>query len=391
MLASLYKRDSKGKIRVWSVTTDGPAICVSHGVLDGKIQIKTTYAEPKNVGKANATTAEEQAVLEAQAKWLHQVNIEDYAPQVDLAGRQIRPMLALDYHKDAHRLDWDKTVAQPKLDGFRMLAGRRHKYVYDQFTTMTRKGELLEVDHLDVILKLLFKTVNDISPEPCLALDGELYLHGLPLNTISSYAKRYQKGKTEQLCYYVFDLVIPNMPFRGRAAILKRAFNRLHERHRRLDRQLVLVEHQFVTPETLKEYMDMCLFDGYEGVMLRNVDSEYELDKRSAGLIKYKHFYDDEFKIVSAWKDKDGCIMFTCTTQKGRQLACGTIPAESQEFDCTPKMPKAERKHMMFNAQDYVGKYLTVKYQQLTYPRQVPLFPVGLAIRDCDDEGNPLN
>ena len=47
--------------------------------------------------------------------------------------------------------------------------------------------------------------------------------------------------------------------------------------------------------------------------------------------------------------------------------------------------------HQFFeHPEDYVGKWLTVSYQKRYKDSKLPQFPVGKAIRDCDDKGNPL-
>ena len=49
---TLYKKDSKGKIRTWSIQTDGPQIKQLSGILGSdKLVEHTKDAKPKNVGK----------------------------------------------------------------------------------------------------------------------------------------------------------------------------------------------------------------------------------------------------------------------------------------------------------------------------------------------------
>ena len=50
-----------GKAKQWSVWSEGDKVVVEHGKLGGKLQVKTTTCKPKNVGRANETTAEQQA------------------------------------------------------------------------------------------------------------------------------------------------------------------------------------------------------------------------------------------------------------------------------------------------------------------------------------------
>ena len=66
-MKTLYKKDSKGKVRQWDVSVSDSTITVSSGLLDGKKTSQVTACKGKNIGKANETSPEEQALLEAQA------------------------------------------------------------------------------------------------------------------------------------------------------------------------------------------------------------------------------------------------------------------------------------------------------------------------------------
>ena len=71
-LNPLYKRDSKGKVRVWQIQVGSDneniaGIRSTSGLVDGeKITSVWNMSVPKNIGRANATTAKTQAEFEAQ-------------------------------------------------------------------------------------------------------------------------------------------------------------------------------------------------------------------------------------------------------------------------------------------------------------------------------------
>lgn len=387
---TLYIRDSKGKERQWSVRTDGADIIVSHGIVGGKITEKVTTAKGKNIGKSNETTPEEQAILEAQSKWNKQVDREDYHWDIDKAGLQLRPMLALDYLKVPHRVRWDQAVAQPKLDGLRLTVGNRFVpggYVEGEFEMLTRKGEVYQVPHLVHPCDLLLREVNKIVDGRCLALDGEVYIHGLPLQHIVSRAKKYKKGLTEQLEFHVFDLVIPGMTFGERSGVLEEAYMNYPES---LVPIIMVSSNPVSCEDDLKYIHGIYSENGYEGAMIRHIDSQYAIAQRSPDLFKYKEFYDDEFQIVDVWEDKNGNAMFTVEAKVGAKLSCDDhVVKESYTFDVTPKRTHDERKEMLGTKGYYIGQWLTVKYQSLSEDH-IPIFPVGLAIRECDEEGNPI-
>ena len=68
-LKTLYKVDTTGKIRQWTVNVNNDTFWTEQGQVDGKIVVnKPTFTTPKNEGRSNATTAEEQALLEDHFK-----------------------------------------------------------------------------------------------------------------------------------------------------------------------------------------------------------------------------------------------------------------------------------------------------------------------------------
>ena len=68
----LYTKQGN-KLRQWQCFADGAEVVVIHGQVGGKQVEKRYTAEPKNQGRANATTVEEQALLEAEAKVVKQL------------------------------------------------------------------------------------------------------------------------------------------------------------------------------------------------------------------------------------------------------------------------------------------------------------------------------
>ena len=71
----MYKRDTKGKLRIWTVeygfdSDDVAGTRTIAGLVDGqKVTSEWNMSVAKNVGKANGTTAKTQAISEAQSSW----------------------------------------------------------------------------------------------------------------------------------------------------------------------------------------------------------------------------------------------------------------------------------------------------------------------------------
>jgi hypothetical protein len=142
------------------------------------------------------------------------------------------------------------------------------------------------------------------------------------------------------------------------------------ERLERVNVETRWVKTKSDLPVVHKQYMDA----GYEGTMIREASSVYEIGKRSNYLLKLKDFKTDEYKVIGmrecAGKDV-GTPIWVCTTENG------------QEFTVRPEGTQEKRRDMFKNGDRYIGKMLTVKYQNLT-DLGVPRFPVGIVFRDYE-------
>ena len=114
---TLYCVNKSGGVQEWHVWADKDKVIVEHGKLGGKLQRKETTCTPKNIGRANETTPEQQAALEAQSKWNKQYD-KYYRETVEEARELLTEgvMLAQDYTKHPNYLE-DRFYCSRKLDG----------------------------------------------------------------------------------------------------------------------------------------------------------------------------------------------------------------------------------------------------------------------------------
>jgi DNA ligase-1 len=128
------------------------------------------------------------------------------------------------------------------------------------------------------------------------------------------------------------------------------------------------------SPEEIFEYHDKFFVDDYEGIILRDINSKYE-GKRTIHLLKYKEFDDKEFEIVGANKGvgtHEGVAIWICKTETGVEFTC-------EEKNITIE----ERREKYKNKDKYLGKMLTIRYQNLGKDG-VPRFGKAIAIRDYE-------
>jgi hypothetical protein len=94
----IYKTDTAGKIRTWQWEVEGDSYRTIAGIAGGNlVTTGWTKCEPKNVGRANETSAERQALLEAEAEEGKKLKREYRRTVAELDSVPVGPMLAADY------------------------------------------------------------------------------------------------------------------------------------------------------------------------------------------------------------------------------------------------------------------------------------------------------
>ena len=365
MLVPLFGKSKSGKIKEWRVWTEGSEVVISHGYIDGKKSIKRTVCKGKNVGRSNETTPEQQALFEANARWKKQIDKcyrESAEECVDVG--ELLPMLAHDYTKVGHRMPYPCYVS-PKLDGVRCLC----RITAEDVVFTSRGGKNYPVPtHLWKSLQELRSTLG----EEEILLDGELYIHGMPLQDIVSCVKKHNDN-THKLEYWIFD--VPSEAFWDIRMMSLELWIGSVALEGYLPGLVVVPNLRVDSEEGARLEMNKYLEAGFEGMMLRDPAAGYEFNHRSSGLMKWKDFQDIEAHVLSVSEDRLGEGVLHVRLKSGI------------EFDC--KMRGTHEERLVSEQAKLVGKWITVRFQQYTKD-EVPQFPVGICERNCDEEGNPL-
>jgi len=389
----LHGEAVSGKAKMWSIRVlerDGTGVIeTTHGYVDGKKQInEKVISTGKNIGKKNETTPLQQAVSEAKASWIKKkesgyspIGITDTVSDITkgVATVDLDDKGESDEGEDAGRgKGIDKDVPSPMLAHDFLKRGKAIKFPcfaqrkYDGTRCVAMSGKGLfsrnkkRYPHLDHIVAEINKLPSTI------ILDGELYSDTLTFQEIVGIVKRetLKEGDQEkqiQIKLHVYD-IINKAPYEERYANLQMLFNKYKFKH------LVLVKSDICeSEEAMKELHAQYVAENFEGLMLRNKAGLYK-NSRAVDLQKFKAFETEEFKIVS-YKEGEGletgCVIWICEAENGLHFAC------------RPRGTREEREVLYSDGKKYVGKKLTVRYQEMT-DSNLPRFPVGIAIRDYE-------
>lgn len=362
----MYALSKTGSVRVYDIMVED---LLDHAImttrkkvtLDGKwTEDKYEYWEGVNIGKSNETTYLQQALSEAQSTWkrLQDAGFTTTIPSKDSkfntdANGKIKPMLAISFNEKKVKFP---CLCQPKYDGVRCTISKDEDGVHIN----SRKGKPYDIPHLREWAE---------NNEWILPLDGELYNHKeLSFQEIISAVKR-KSDITSKIKYVVYDRPVADIRNDDRWTQLQTDFSKVEK-----DAPTYLSGWTMCfSTKDLWDYHKECTDQGYEGIIIRNIDGMYEFGFRSNNLIKLKVFDDKEFKIVDvveATGRDAGTAIFVCKCEGG-------------EFNVKPQGTRELRHEYWLNRKSLIGKKVTVQYQGLSDDK-IPRFPSAISIRDYE-------
>lgn len=356
----LYKVDSKGKVRQWSVRTEGADMVISAGLQGGKLAETVRTCVAKNWGKSNETTPRQQAIVEANARYMKQINRECYVIKLGDEPKYVQPSLARDATKVGHQIDWSRPwYGQRKLNGVRGIHIPTKEGVIQ-----SRKGIFYKLPHLYEQVEALRKGLRETIG---FNFDGEVYKHGELLEDINSACKK-ANSLTPHLNFHIFDFIDLHgkpLKYKDRVAVLEKA--ELHA----LGLPNVFIETVVPMQEKDQEWLhNDYVLEGYEGLMIKDPEQTYHVGERSDAIFKFKKFEDDEFEILDIIPDsKDGC----------RIVYKAPEDSERETFKSRPKGKDAYRAQLLKDKDKYIGLQGTVRFFSYT-KYGVPEFPVTTCI-----------
>jgi ATP-dependent DNA ligase len=369
---TLYKRTSTGAIQEWTIEVRGSTFVTRSGQVNGAIkESKPTRCKAMNEGRANATTPEQQAIVEAQAKFDKQLKSKYFKSIEEVDDNAfISPTLA-------HLL---KNRKKPLV----FPAGIQIKYngvcciIDKEFGSRSRKGEIFyNIRHINLELVKFFEENPDI------VLHGELFNYDLRrnLNRLINLVAVTRKDKdiTPELIldseavvrYYVYDGYVKGKQYLP-----------YHERIKYIQDRLVGLKYVFPAPteiihteDEIQTHFNAALEEGQEGVIVRMLDMPY-VNKRTADIIKFKETEDAEFKILGFI---EGNGTWTGCAKKAECL----LP-DGRTFNSNIRGTMEFLAEVLRNPHPYIGKFTTVDFQCYS-EYGIPQIPyTTLIIRDYE-------
>jgi ATP-dependent DNA ligase len=378
MFQTLYGRSKQNKLLYWKIWIKKEAKGVEVYTEYGEVETaKPQYTKPnvftkgKNIGKSNETTPFQQASQFAQRKWLDKRDKQGYSTSMNISPK-LYPMLANPLNASQMKKIEFPACAQPKLDGVRCIAYLEDRKVKLFSRTGAEFTGLWQISRdIERILKLY----------PNLVLDGELGSFPssdkspeMTFQETCGYVKRKTKKPDDPeqsiIEFRVFDVFERDEPQTW--MIRYETLSNIRDKFS-LERVKIIETRQIMNNQEFMDYHSSNVSRGFEGTIYRKLSGIYRPKYRSKDLLKYKDMITEEYPIVGF--------------QEGRGNDVGTIvwkvDVQGKTTKVRPKGSREYRRQLFENAVQYIGKKLTVQYQELT-DDGLPRFPVGIVVRDYE-------
>lgn len=391
---ALYRRNSSGEPYVWYCSKfDDETVQVQHGTVGGKI-VKEFYKTHRDVDKEVKSRIN--AKLKVGYKPIHEIKdsstlpveghveyirawLDTYLPINRTTSEGIiLPMLAKAYDdKVFDRCSW--YIGQWKINGLRCLI-KVIKNIGDLFKPFSlqfqsREGEiwnslptledyLLHVIPQNVLIELY---QNDI------ALDGEVYLPGgYTINQINHFVKDPTCVENKALQFWCYDIAVENMLQYNRNNFI---LNKFHDNvkvftdkdshYNNTERFIVLPTYEVGADWEAKNARNSFIELGFEGLILRNPNVEYDFGKRRVGImVKYK-------------KPEDGIFVVVDIKPEGVRRA--DIPILICENDINDELFKVHlsesldyQKAVLYKKHSFIGRKVHIEFGERSGVAQVP-------------------
>ena len=395
----LYKRNAKGDPIIWQIEKANDGYKVSYGAVCGHIHEEIISGK---LVKANEIESRIKAKRKEGYKELSElkdsgpVEIKDnialvnylytYLPKNNTTDDGFTlPMLAK-VLKDNKPFDKRSYLGQYKINGVRCIIGAvkvddlfnpiRLTYRSREGTDWTPKLSWMD----EVIKPELEDDLLDAMLEEGACLDGELYLPGYKVNDINSFVKNEKLPQHYQLQYWCYDIAIDNMSYEARRKFRTENINRIcytfdtYDQHLNNKSKLILLPDVAICDiDDATRFRDKFISLGFEGLIIRDVNSAYQFGARNLAMLKYKRVDDAKFKIVDVIPE--GVRTNLCKLVLRNDI-------NDELFECGVNFDHSRQEYILKHKQDYIGKYAFVAFFERSGVHQVPFHARCVDIKD---------
>lgn len=200
-------------------------------------------------------------------------------------------------------------------------------------------------------------------------LDGEVYLPGHTVNEINHFVKDPNCKENKLLQFWCYDIAIQDMLQERRSYIRTHnlgsvtRFGDINEHLNNTKQLVILPDYDVYSDNNAVVFRDNFIRLGFEGLILRNPNVDYQYGRRRVGYMeKFKSKTDGKFLIVDIQSEqKRNLPIITCRND-----------INDETFETRFSYPHAKQEEILRNKKDYIGKYVFINFGERSGIAQVP-------------------
>ena len=389
----LYRKNNLEKPCCWRayLSSDANSITVEYGIVGDNIRIESYAVTQKDANKElqsryNDKRKQGYVALDDIKDDNGRPPVEDgtdalysflsaYLPsyRTNENNGNILPMLAKSYTGKI----WNKIpnmIGQWKINGLRCFISAYR--TDDIFRSVRLKFQSREGLIWHTLTYLEDYLIDAIPPGFMLSmlndnwiLDGEVYLPGHTVNEINHFVKDPNCKENKLLQFWCYDIAIQDMLQERRSNIRTHSlgnvahFNNIDEHLNNTKQLVILPDYNVYSDNNAVIFRDNFIRLGFEGLILRNPNVDYQYGRRRVGYMeKFKSKTDGKFLIVDIQPEqKRNLPIITCRND-----------INEETFETRFSYPHAKQEEILRNKKDYIGKYVFITFGERSGITKVP-------------------
>lgn len=399
----LYRKNNAEQPYRWSaeLNTDKTYITVQYGIV-GKAIYTDSYkvtqkdADKELLSRYNEKRKQGYIAIEDVKDNSHLPPVEDDASFIAYLAAylpsyrnnenngNILPMLAKTYTGNV----WKKTscmLGQWKINGLRcFITAYKGDTIFNPVRLKFQSREGIVWNTLTTLEDYLFDSLSADIIQNMLddnwALDGEIYLPGYSVNEINHFVKDPNDIHNKLLQFWCYDIAIPEMVQHKRDKIRLdiKPFTVFDSKDKHLNnkKQLVILPTYHICNDAdAYAWRDKFIDLGFEGLILRNPDVDYQYGRRRVGYMeKFKAKTDGKFEIVDIQPErKRNLPIITCRND-----------INDSTFETRFSMPHDKQEYILNHKEDYIGKFVFISYGERSGVEKVPFHIKEVSLIDAE-------
>lgn len=392
----LYRRNNLGSPCFWearvSESSTQNIIIVSHGIVGKAIQVEEIHVarNPKDEVESRYKQKRKQGY-----KFLDEIKDDNWSTPVKedalltyletylpydrtTADGTLLPMLAKTFNNTNNKI-FNKTpirIGQYKINGLRCIISAKRNNT-DMFKPITLRFQSREGTYWnslsnleDYLLTVIPNEFLNKMIDEDWELDGELYLPGYKVNEINHFVKDPKCKENKFIQYWCYDGIIDDTPQYKRLDILGQVFKNktyeftsLNNHLNNKERFIYINNYTIENEDDAVKYRNLFIDLGFEGLILRDPDKEYQIGKRNFSMIKFKDVMEGSFKIIDIYPEgiSRNIPLFLCKND-----------INNETFEVHINGTLIEQERYLFFRDKFIGKTLHITFGERSGVHRVP-------------------